>query len=160
MTDWSHLRTQSLAFRGAIHGLLAGEEARAHIVPPGWRNNLHWHLGHLVTSPQLLTRGLAGEPLGDIADFRAFFARGTSPAEWTAEPPPYGALLDRLVEPVGQLFDDFADRQELAYAQPYPTTLGLVLSTPAEALHFSNAHDGVHLGLLLALKRALNALEG
>jgi hypothetical protein len=45
------------------------------------------------------------------------------------------------------------------FLEPYTTTVGVVLHSPAEALNFSMTHDGIHLGMLLALKRGLDAMH-
>jgi hypothetical protein len=45
------------------------------------------------------------------------------------------------------------------FLQPYTTSAGVVLHTPAQALNFSLAHDGIHMGLMMALKRGLDAMH-
>jgi len=160
LIPWTTLSELATGYRAAIHGALASEADRAGTIPPGWRNHLHWHAGHLVTAPHLLTRGLAGEPLGIPAEYRKWFAKGTSPADWNGDPVPgFEALLPELEACIPRLYQEFTGREDVPYARPYETSLGVVLHTPAEAFAFMVGHDGIHLGLILALKRALDEAD-
>jgi hypothetical protein len=109
-----------------------------------------------VVVPRALTLGLLGEPIGVPDDYRKWFAKGTSPATWGNDPvPPAGQLLREVTEKSEALFDELRGKEELPYPKPYTVTVGIELTKAAEALPFSLSHDGIHLGLLLALRRAL-----
>jgi hypothetical protein len=160
MIDWPRLKYQAMEYRRAIVEALAGESARADLIPPTWNNNLRWHAGHLVTTPHLLTYALMGEPLGIPAEYRRWFAKGTSPSVWEGEPVPnLETLVEELVQPLEAIFDDFEDRHDTPYPRPYRTSMGIQLSTPAESLLLNVTHDGLHLGMIQALKRGLNGME-
>jgi hypothetical protein len=160
MIDWSILREQTLGFRRAIAGMLEGEGRRAGIRPPTWNNNLHWHAGHLITTPRILTYGLMGEPIGVPEEYRKWFAKGSSPADWGDDPvPSFEELAGRLVDVIPPLFDAFEARADEPFPRPYPTSVGVLLRTPAEALSFSLAHDGTHMGMIQALRRGLNGIS-
>lgn len=159
MTDtFATLKDQTLALREMILRVAEPLKPKADVVPPQWSNNLRWHLGHLVVTPRLLTHGLLGEPLGVPEAYRSWFAKGTSPLEWSthAGVPSASQLIEEVVAKSAELFDALASRREEAFAEPYRTSVGVVLRTPGEALGFSLAHDGIHLGLLLALRRNLS----
>lgn len=159
MSDWTILKARMVATRDSLAGLLAGEARRADVIPPTWNNNLHWHVGHLVTSPYILTHGLFGEPLPLPPEYRKWFARGTSPREWGDAPiPSYDLLLTRLTDVVPTLFADLEARADDPFPDPYTTSLGIRLVTPRDALSFSLIHDGIHLGMIQALKRGLDAM--
>ena len=161
MIPWTTLKELATGYRRVIRGALDPEVARAGTIPPTWRNHLHWHAGHLVTAPHLLTLGLAGEPLGIPDEYRKWFAKGTSPAEWNDDPvPEFERLLPELEACIPRLYEEFTGREDVPYARPYQTSVGVTLHTPAEAFAFLVGHDGIHLGLILALKRGLDALEG
>lgn len=150
------LREQTLAFRKMIVGLLEGMAANADRMPLGWNNNARWHAGHLITTPRLLTLGLMKEDLGMPAEYRTWFAKGSSPAVWPGQPvPSYDDLLAQLRTTADEVFDKLEGRMEAPFAAPYTTSVGVVLTNPREALTFSLGHDGIHLGMLLSLRRAL-----
>jgi len=159
MIDWKTLKEQTMGARRAIAGLLSDETHRAHLQAPTWKNNLHWHAGHLVTTPHLLTYGVMGEPIVIPEDYRRWFAKGTSPATWGNDPvPSFESLVEQVVVVVPGVFDAFEERADVPLPQPYATSLGVILRTPAEALNFSLVHDGIHIGMIQAFKRGLNAM--
>jgi hypothetical protein len=159
MIDWSELRELTMGYRNAVARLVREDAARADVIPPLWRNNLRWHVGHLAVTPRGLTRSLLGEPTGVSDDYRNWFKKGSSPADWAgAELPPVEAVVQDMLTVIPTLFDELEDRANEPYPVPYPTSVGVTLHTPREALAFSLGHDGLHLGLVMALKRSLNGM--
>ena len=150
---------QTLFIRQGAVRLLSGLTAeQGDAMPPTWSNNARWHAGHLVLTPCLLTRTLRGEPLGLDEDYRKWFAKGTSPRDWGADPVPrLEELLPRITAGSEELFTEFRDKLDEPYSSPYTTSTGATLKTPGEALNFSLAHDAIHLGMLLVLRRQLAA---
>lgn len=157
MTWFDALRDQTLKTREMMVKLLKGIGAeRADTMPPTWRNNARWHAGHLVITPRLLTFELTKEPLGVSENYRKWFAKGSSPKDWELDTiPSYAELVESIVPTSETLFEAFRERFDSAFPQSYTTSVGVVLKTPCEALNFILAHDGIHLGLLLALRRGL-----
>lgn len=155
MISTQTLLDQTCQVRQRIAELIESFPAdRTEAMPRGWRNNARWHAGHLVVTPRLLTLGLMREALDVPDDYRAWFAKGTSPADWAAGGvPPVGQLAAELVPTAEKMFRLFGSRMHAAFPEPYTTSAGVVLRSPAEALNFSLFHDGIHLGLLLALRR-------
>lgn len=159
MISLDTLTDQTLGTRQAIVKLLKTVDIeQADTVPPTWHNSARWHAGHLLVTPCLLTYGIMKQPLPVPEEYKSWFAKGTSPANWSEADsiPSYVDLVDELVPLMGRLFDDLRDRLNEPYIEPYTTSVGVVLKTPAEALNFSMMHDGIHLGMILALKRALH----
>lgn len=133
---------------------------QADTMPPTWKNNARWQAGHLIITPALLTHGIMREPLGVPEEYRKWFAKGTSPADWGTDPVPnYRDLCDDLVPSIGRLIENLRHRLDEAFLEPYTTSVGGVLHSPAQALNYSMFHDGVHLGMTMALKRALDSLH-
>jgi hypothetical protein len=161
MTPTDTLIDQTLSMRQMIVKLLKSiplEQASS--IPPTWHNNAHWHAGHLIVTPALITHGIAKEPLGVPEEYRTWFAKGSSPAGWGQDAvPAYTDLCDDLVPSSGRLFESLRGRLDEPFLEPYTTSVGVVLHTPAQALNFSMAHDGIHLGMLMALKRGLDAMH-
>ncbi len=160
MTNYDVVREQTLGLRAMIGKLLSEIPAeKADLLPPTWKSNARWQVGHLVVTPQLLTYGISGAPLAVPAEYRTWFGKGSSPADWTGQPiPEFGAMIGEMAPLTEKVFADFKARWDEPFAKPYTTSVGVVLNTPGEALNFSLAHDGIHTGLILALRRALAAL--
>lgn len=157
MTDLNVLKEQTLLVRKLICTLVEPLADRADETPPGWKNNLRWHLGHLVLTPRLLTHSLRGEPTGLSEDYRRLFMKGTTPLEWKAERelPSMETLREEMIGKTEELFATMAPVLDEPFRHVYTTTPGVVLHNASEGLLFSYFHDGIHLGLILALKRAL-----
>lgn len=134
----------------------------ADTIPPTWANNARWHAGHLLVTPCLLTHGLLKEPLTVPEEYRAWFGKGSSPANWGDGDaiPSYADLVDDLIPLSGRLIESFKDRADQAFIEPYTTSIGIILKNPADSLNMSLAHDGIHLGMLLAMRRALQGSNG
>ena len=152
------LLDQTLATRQTIVKVLKSIPVeQADTIPPTWNNNARWHAGHLLITPCLLSHGLLKEDLTVPEDYRKWFAKGTGPADWSGDDaiPTYADLVDEIVPLAGRLIESFKDRLNEPFLEPYTTSVGIILRTPGEAFNMSLMHDGIHLGMLLALRRAL-----
>lgn len=66
------------------------------VIPKGFRNHLHWQLGHILAeTDNLLLKLTAKRQLPTI--FQSYFANGTSPKEWMGEPPSWDELTELLL---------------------------------------------------------------
>lgn len=158
MSQFETLKSQTMITRGKIASLARANSARADVIPAGWNNNLRWHIGHLVVTPRRLTSLMLGEPLGLPEEYNAWFAKGTGPRDWGSAPvPPLEQLVAEMTTEMDKVFAEMAPRLSERYPQDYETTVGIVLRSPGDGLTMSFLHDGIHLGLLLALNRALKA---
>lgn len=147
---------QTRAIRGLIRRTVEAHSDRADVIPPGWNNNLRWHTGHLVLVPRRLTLGLLREDTGLPDDYARWFNRGTSPADWKNEPvPPIGELLPALEGSIDFIAERLRGRESERFPRAFASPAGIDVCTPAEGLLFSQFHDGIHLGLILALVRAM-----
>lgn len=154
------LLDQTLSVRQMIVKVLKSIPVeQADTIPPTWHNNARWHAGHLLVTPCLLTHGLLKEDLTVPAVYRQWFAKESSPAAWTEADaiPTYADLVDEIIPLGGRLIESFKDRLNEPFLEPYTTSVGIVLKNPADAFTMSLMHDGIHLGMLLALRRALQA---
>jgi hypothetical protein len=158
MTQIDLILQQTLTFRTKVGELLLSipEEDRTRI-PSGWNNHALWHAGHLLTTPRLLTLGLAGRELGMPSHWRKLFSKDSAPATWPDNPsiPSYGEMVGALGSTISEIVETLGPAISEPFANPYVTSTGVVLHSPAESLPFSFCHDGIHLGLILALRRAL-----
>lgn len=160
MISYDTVLGQTMAIRNRVALLLRSIPAeKIDAIPPTWKNNARWQAGHLIVTPALLTYRLAGQPLSVSQEYLKYFAKGSDPTSWTQADkeslPDYGQLIQQLEPGIEAIFADFRDRMNMPYGEPYVTSAGTVLHTPGEALNFSLIHDGIHLGMLLALKRNL-----
>ncbi len=147
-TQFNILRTSRTITLKAIEKLTL---AQLHVVPAGHKNNIIWNLVHLLVTQQLLHYKLSGLHCLVPEEWIELHRKGTSPTrEFTQEE----------VDEVKELFAGLPDTLEEDYEMDifenftsYPTSTGFVLDSIDTAIAFNNYHEGIHLGVILALKK-------
>ncbi len=122
-------------------------------VPDGFKNNLIWNIAHVVVTQQLLVYKLSGLPMMVDDEMVNTFKKGTKTE---------GVVSQEEVDKVKELMFSTLDQTEkdlevrvFKNFQEYPTSTGFVLKSLEDAVNFNNFHEGIHLGYILALKKAL-----
>ena len=120
-------------------------------IPAGRSNNILWNVGHVVVSQQLLHYALSGQPMQIEPELVAAFRKGSSPEQWE-ETPDIDQICRLLTELPGQLERDYAAGLFQQYS-PYTTSLDVTLTSIDQALEFNNFHEGLHLGIVMAIAK-------
>lgn len=120
-------------------------------IPAGMSNNLIWNLGHVVVSQQKLVYALSGLPMHIPDSLFEKYQNGSRPDGKTtqAEVDEIKKLLSEMVEKTKV---DFEARIFKEY-YPYQTKTGFHLGTWKEAMEFNNYHEGIHLGIMMSIKK-------
>jgi hypothetical protein len=99
---------------------------------------------------------LVGLEIGLPEAYLGWFGNGTKPADWQTQPPSVDILLQQLKEQPDRLQKQISgkleDKLSTKLAIPFNN-----LETLDEALNYSFYHEGIHLGYMMALKRAAEA---
>lgn len=119
-------------------------------VPAGYRNNILWNLGHVVVTQQRLHNRLAGLEIYVSPEIEGAFRTGTSPADWS-ETPDLARVRELLDELPNRLRDDY-EAGRFSNFREYTTATGIKLRTIEDAIAFNHFHEGVHLGIMKALR--------
>jgi DinB superfamily len=120
-------------------------------IPDGFKNNLIWNIGHVVVSQQVLVyKGCGVTPLIS-EELVAKYMRGTKPeADVTqAEADEIKSLMFRLVD---KTQEDYNNGVFTTY-NARTSEMGFSLQTVEDAIAFNNHHEGIHLGIMLQLKK-------
>ena len=122
-------------------------------VPEGFSNNLFWNIAHIVVTQQLLCYRLSGLDTLVSNEWIELFKKGTSTTKDASEQDlkDLKELLFSTIEKIAEdieagIFKEFTE---------YPTSTGFVLRSVNDAFEFNNFHEGIHLGYILALKKAV-----
>ncbi len=122
-------------------------------IPEGFNNNIWWNIAHVVVTPQLLMYKLSGMDFTIEEELINTYKKGTfpngKPSEQERE-----KIAAYLFSTVKHIQLDY-ERGKFKNFQEYMTTPKIGLSNAEDALSFNVFHEGLHLGAILALKKAL-----
>jgi hypothetical protein len=126
-------------------------ENKRNVVLEGFKNSLHWQIGHVLTVTEFHVFGLSEQTLLLPANYQTFFAYGTKPADWQEEPPAWDLLIAQLKEQHNRIRESLKDKLEVSVKENFlkAETIGeLIVST---VLHLVN-HVGINSAMLKVLK--------
>lgn len=122
-------------------------------IPEGFSNNIIWNIAHVVVTQQLLVYKLSGLPMHVSEEMVAKYRNKTKPEGnvTQAEVDEINGLLESLLF---QTEKDLDAEIFKTYTE-YTVSLGTTLTNVEEAIEFNNFHEGIHLGYILALRKAI-----
>ncbi len=122
-------------------------------IPDGFNNNIAWNIGHIVVTQQLLVYALSGAKTIIPSETIDLFRKGTSPE---------GKVTQEQMDEILSYMESTIDQTEKNLAagvfgdyKEYPTSYGITLHNLEEAIIFNNMHEAMHLGYIMAMRRAL-----
>ncbi|MBX2841352.1 MAG: DinB family protein [Flammeovirgaceae bacterium] len=122
-------------------------------IPEGFNNNLVWNFGHIIVTQQLLSYGMGGLELNLDMGIVNKFRKGSKPTS-----PISSEEIDFLKEnlfPLVDKLEEDLEKGKFENFKTYATSYGFELNNIQDAIAFNNAHEGMHLGYMLALKRSI-----
>lgn len=140
--------------RKILYRYLTGlSEAELFTIPKAFNNNIWWNIAHVVLTQQKLVYGLSGLPLNISKELVAKYKKGTFPE---------GQPSAVEVEEIKKLLFELPEQTEEDYKKaifkgfkPYMTTPKVGLNSVEDAIEFNSFHEGLHLGSIMALVRAV-----
>ncbi|MFN7045384.1 MAG: DinB family protein [Flavobacterium sp.] len=120
-------------------------------IPAGMSNNLIWNIGHVIVSQQKLVYALSGLPMHIPDSLFEKYQNGSRPDGKTtqAEVEEIKKLLSEMIEKTKSDFGAGVFKE----FHPYQTKTGFHLGTWKEAMEFNNYHEGIHLGIMMSIKK-------
>ena len=144
-------------FRITRHHMLCELEGLSHeemlVVPEGREDNVLWNVGHLLCSISRLCYVFSGHPLPIPERYLELFGKGTSARNWTEDPDP-AEVLERFTALPAQIEADYLAGRFKDYT-PLQITPGDTIASVEEAVAFHCFHEGLHIGMIIALKETL-----
>lgn len=129
-------------------------ERDARRILPGFRNHLHWHLGHLLYVQGSVLFARAGDPAPVPKSFRAYFGYGTSPAGYDSLAPDWDELLGRARAMSRDLPGSQGPRVGTPLRRPFKL-MNISVATVGEAIPFLLVHEGDHLSRVKSILAGL-----
>lgn len=122
-------------------------------IPEGFNNNLFWNIAHVAVTQELLVYNLSGLPMIVSDDMVAKYRKGTKP-EAPATEEELAQFKKLIFSTFERMKEDYESGTFKEYS-PYTTSTGTTINNVEEAISFNLFHEGIHLGYILALFRAL-----
>lgn len=123
-------------------------------IPKGFNNNMIWNIGHVVVVQQLLAYKLSGLPLM-ISDSLIEKYKKDSKPEGIVTQDEVDELKILLLSTIEKTKEDFSNGFFTTYNDYTVSTTGNTLTNIDEAFQFILLHEGIHLGYVMALSRAI-----
>lgn len=123
-------------------------------IPRGMSNNLIWNLGHIVVTQQLLLYRLSGVNCRIENEYIERYRKGTSPDGRIAQKE-FDFLLQQLALTADMARVDYQN-QHFGEYKSYETSYGITLESIEQAIMFNNAHESMHLGTMICLRKLVN----
>lgn len=122
-------------------------------IPVGYNNNIWWNIAHVVSTQQALVYGLSGLQIQIPQELKDKFKKGTVP-DGTATDQEIEQVKGLLFSTIEKTIEDFENGLFRNFKE-YPTSAGITLKNVEDAISFILFHEGLHLGSVFALQKAV-----
>tara|TARA_R110002050_G_scaffold94765_1_gene197050 strand:+ start:28699 stop:29163 length:465 start_codon:yes stop_codon:yes gene_type:complete len=123
-------------------------------IPEGFNNNIIWNIGHIVVTQQLLVYKLSGLPMAVNDDLINKYRKDSKPGAFVSQEE-VDEIKTLLLASAEKLEADYKSGIFKNYQEYTVSTTGNTLKNIDDALQFILFHEGMHLGYVLALVRAV-----
>lgn len=120
-------------------------------IPEGFSNNLIWNIGHIIVTQQILVYKLSGLPMMIFDEMVEKYRKGTKPVQDVTQVEA-DEIKVLLFDTLHKLEEDYNNGIFVNY-QEYPTSTGYILKSAAGAIEFNNFHEGLHLGIMMSIRK-------
>jgi len=136
-------------------------EEMAHQIPDGFRNSIHWNLGHIYVVFERFAFQYVGLPMQLPEGFKEQFENGTSPLTRpeSVRVPSLEELKHLLAQQHERVQAALEHRLLKPIDPPYTTSAGMVLASAEQFLTFNLFHEGMHLNAIKQYKVLLSRVE-
>jgi len=149
MIEIDHLARVRELFTGLVRSV---PEEQLFLAPDGFNNHIAWNAAHVVIVQQLLHYRLAGLDPYLRDELIAKYRKGTGAEE--ADRESFREVMAFATEAPKRLRQDYEDGRFQGF-ETYSTSAGIELTSIEDAIAFNQFHEGIHLGYILAQRKAL-----
>ncbi|MBB3698249.1 DinB family protein [Flammeovirga yaeyamensis] len=122
-------------------------------IPDGFRNNLIWNIGHVLVAQEGLIYKSSNLPVHVSKELIDKYTVGSVP-DGKATQEEVDEIKKLLFSTLDQLEQDLNNDVFKEYHER-KTKTGFTISNLNDALVFTNFHEGIHLGVMLSIKKFL-----
>ncbi|MCA0932901.1 DinB family protein [Lutimonas saemankumensis] len=122
-------------------------------IPQGFNNSLFWNIAHLLVTQQLLFYRLSGKSLGIEPEMVVKYGKGSVATEKVSKDD-IDYVMNLLVSAMEKTREDYF-KGVFDQVETYKTSTGIELRNIEDVISFSTFHDGIHLGIVLAILKVI-----
>ncbi len=124
-------------------------------IPAGFNNNIAWNLGNILVSQQSVLYRCSGLPVKLDEKYFPLYKGGTKPeADLTTEE--LDTLKSLFEEQTNIMESDFSQGVFKEYREWNHGMTGIDIDSIDTAIQFLTFHESLHLGYIMALKKAIS----
>ena len=120
-------------------------------IPTGFSNNIIWNLSHLVVTQQLLCYKLSGLKCKVTEEMIAKFQKGSAPSSNVSDEE-FQIIKEQFME-LPEILEEDLEKGIFKNYNEYTTSVNVTLKNIEDAIIFNLFHEGIHLGIILQLKK-------
>ena len=120
-------------------------------IPDGFTNNIIWNIAHVIVTQQILVYRLSRLPYLISEDLIIRFKKGTKP-DGDLSQNEVDEIKNLLFAPIEKTNDDYKSNIFREF-ETYTVSTKSTLTNVEEAIDFNNFHEGIHLGVILSLRK-------
>lgn len=120
-------------------------------IPKNFNNSIFWNIAHILVTQQLLIYKLSGLPLNIDVKLVEKYTKG-SKATTNVSKEEVEYVKSNLVSTILKTQEDYNNGVFKNYIK-YDTSVKISLNNIEDSLQFMAFHDGIHLGIILSLKK-------
>lgn len=145
------IKQQFVQTRKTLKDTLSGvNEEVLTTIPNGFNNNIHWQVGHILTSAEMFM--FFGQESLLPKNYGQLFGYGSKPTNWSDDVPSIDTLLEQLDQQLANIQNISAEY----FQQQLPEAI-LGNQTTGELAAMGAFHEAMHLGQIQSLKRLIEA---
>ncbi|GAA3632367.1 DinB family protein [Flavivirga jejuensis] len=123
-------------------------------IPETFNNNIIWNIGHIIVSEQLLVYKLSGLPTMLSNEMIDKYIKNSKP-EGSVTEEEVNEIKELLFATIEKTEADYKNKIFKSYNEYTVSTTGNTLTNVDDALQFAFFHEGLHIGYILALLKAI-----
>lgn len=121
-------------------------------ITEGFKNNIIWNIGHVVVTQQLLAYKLSGLAMMVTDEMVAKYQKGSAP-QGNVTQEEVEAINNLLFATITKTQEDLENGLFQNYMEYTVSTANFTLKSIDDAMQFNNFHEGIHIGIILQLRK-------
>lgn len=121
-------------------------------IPTGFNNSIAWNMAHCLVTQYLLCYGLSAQAIPLEAEIADLYRKGTKPTSPMSTEDVAFFRKELAASPI-KMEEDYTNGLFTQF-KIYTTSYNIELQSTEDAIQFNNIHEGLHLGYVMALKKA------